>query len=143
MNVILTHDLMQYLAAVEMEIQFRGNPDSIATTDRCPECGERVDDIDTEHVVLELSSDVYAVIVGCEGYWVINPALVGLTVPSWQPVEGLNDQVTGVHSYGCNGKHMDGECNNIEVRTTPTADQLQVMRPRFIDPNPNQGWSDV
>lgn len=51
-------------------------------TDTCPECGEVRPD-DDAHVVLE-----GAVVVGCEGYWVVNPNAVGITSPTWDDWTG-------------------------------------------------------
>jgi hypothetical protein len=48
-------------------------------TATCPECDERPDPRDSEHV---LSRERY-VLVGCEGYLVINPALMGFDRPEW------------------------------------------------------------
>jgi hypothetical protein len=54
-------------------------------TNTCPECGDHVDDItDTEHVVVTLTGDVTAIVVGCEGYFVIDPNLVGIDSDTWQ-----------------------------------------------------------
>lgn len=46
-------------------------------TDRCPECGDRP--ADPAHHVLYQS----LVLVGCEGYHVINPNALGLDAPNW------------------------------------------------------------
>jgi len=46
----------------------------------CPECDEVPGPEDGIHVVLGA-----AVVIGCEGYWVINPNLVGIDRPTWQP----------------------------------------------------------
>lgn len=95
--MLVSHELAQYVAAAYQEIVFRGNPNSIGTTSRCPECGadfdNRVDamtDQDGAHLVLELSGDVFAVLVACEGYYVINPALLGLgdNHPNWSDGNG-------------------------------------------------------
>lgn len=72
---------------------------------RCPECGTAVADMNEseryEHgiwtgtLITELGSDqewltepnASVVVVGCEGYWTINPAWVGIVRPNWQPDE--------------------------------------------------------
>lgn len=98
--MLLTAELTRYLTAAHQEIVFRGNPNSIPTTSTCPECGadfdSRVDamsDNDGAHVVLELSGDVFAVIVGCEGYWVVNPNLLGIHSPNWSDGTALGDGI--------------------------------------------------
>jgi hypothetical protein len=51
---------------------------------RCPECGEHVmvmDDSDRADHVLARDE----VVVGCEGYWIIDPALVGIE-RGWTPL---------------------------------------------------------
>lgn len=55
-------------------------------TETCPECGDPVegdglvlcDDGEFAHVVLGGS-----VVLGCEGYWVVNPAVLGMDAGSW------------------------------------------------------------
>lgn len=100
--MIVSRELAAYVAAAYQEIIFRGNPNSIGTTDTCPECGwefdSRVDamtDTNGAHLVLELSGDVFAVLVGCEGYYVINPALLGLGAehPNWSD-NALGDELS-------------------------------------------------
>jgi hypothetical protein len=51
----------------------------------CPEC-EHVMNLDTEcgHVVYRLPDTAMVCIIGCEGYWCINPASVGLPIGNWQ-----------------------------------------------------------
>lgn len=90
--MLVTDQLIAYLGNAHREIVQRGNPGSIPTTSICPECGANFDawvdamtDNDGAHIVLQLSGDVFAVVVGCEGYYVINPALLGLGAehPNW------------------------------------------------------------
>lgn len=48
----------------------------------CPECGTwagHLGEADTTHVVIVGPGQVLHVIVGCQGYWTINPAALGLT----------------------------------------------------------------
>ena len=47
----------------------------------CPECGHVPEREEGIHVVVGAA----AVVIGCEGYWVINPNVVGIPRPSWQP----------------------------------------------------------
>ena len=46
----------------------------------CPECDQVPEPEDGIHVVLGA-----AVVIGCEGYWVINPNRIGIPNPNWQP----------------------------------------------------------
>jgi len=47
----------------------------------CPECGHIPEPEDGIHIVLG------AVVISCEGYWVINPNVVGIPSPNRQPQE--------------------------------------------------------
>lgn len=69
-----------YLAAARIEIV--EGPDNVRPwlTLRCTECGHIPDAGDTVHT---LSDDGY-VLIGCEGYWLINPARLGLDAGQWQ-----------------------------------------------------------
>ena len=70
-------------------------PATASRTNYCPECGTDLmtpDDFYMDHVVWRDESAPYApnlmypdpvVIVGCEGYWVIDPAVVGIDSPNW------------------------------------------------------------
>ncbi len=46
----------------------------------CPECNQIPEPEDGIHIVLGA-----AVVIGCQGYWVINPNAVGIAKPNWQP----------------------------------------------------------
>lgn len=65
----------------------------------CPECGETQGVVNNlNHVVMSTvpptsvnhgdSSNV-CVVIGCQGYWVINPNEVGVPA-AWQPIEAMN-----------------------------------------------------
>lgn len=47
-------------------------------TMHCTECGTAPGQDDDEHVII----DGY-VIIGCEGYWIVNPATVGFDLEGW------------------------------------------------------------
>lgn len=56
---------------------------------RCTECGSDFADIDeahedTEHILITLTSDTIAVVVACEGYWLVDPNKVGIESANWQ-----------------------------------------------------------
>jgi hypothetical protein len=58
-------------------------------TTHCPECGTAFYSLDKayaddEHIIILTTSDTPAVIVGCEGYFVVNPNEVGIPSPNWQ-----------------------------------------------------------
>jgi hypothetical protein len=73
-------ELTAYLAAV-ITAMMRHDPDAIGyLSPMCPECGQLANAEDGQHVVLGA-----AVVVGCEGYWVIDPNTVGVSKPNWQP----------------------------------------------------------
>jgi len=65
----------------------------IPLTNRCPECGQIIDsyveaaEYGDGHVVYQVTSDNYAILIGCEGYWVTDPTLVGLPKNGWMSPE--------------------------------------------------------
>lgn len=68
-------------------------------TSTCPECDSRFADVDeahedTEHIIVTLTSDTFAVVVACEGYFVVNPNLVGIDSPMWSDWTELPADVT-------------------------------------------------
>lgn len=57
-------------------------------TATCPECDVDftcMDDVieDEGHIIVSLTSDTFAVVVACEGYFVVDPNLVGIDSPMW------------------------------------------------------------
>jgi hypothetical protein len=86
--MIVTLELIAYLAAVIKAVVTEGRTE-IPLTTTCPECGDAVDQFGESerggphHLVIETTSDTYAVVVGCEGYFVVNPNLVGIDSPMW------------------------------------------------------------
>ena len=69
-----------YLAAVIRALMCRDPALEPYLSPVCPECGHVPEQEGGIHVVLGA-----AVVIGCEGYWVINPNVVGIPRPSWQP----------------------------------------------------------
>lgn len=68
-------------------------------TTRCPECNCDFGDLDeahedTEHIIVATTSDTTAVVVACEGYFLVNPNSVGIDSPGWQDWAALPDGVT-------------------------------------------------
>jgi len=87
-----------YAEAVDAALQ-TGKLDGPLTT-RCPECGSDFADLDeayedTEHILVATTSDTIAVVVGCEGYFVIDPNLVGIPSPNWT-ADALGDELPPV-----------------------------------------------
>lgn len=78
--------ILEYAARVDIALaEGRINP---PLTTRCPECGSDFADLDearedTDHIIIATTSDTTAVIVACEGYFVVNPNLVGIDSPGW------------------------------------------------------------
>jgi hypothetical protein len=78
--------IIAYAATVDVSIQAgRINP---PLTTRCPECDSDFADLDeahedTDHIIITTTSDTTAVVVACEGYFVIDPNLVGIDSPNW------------------------------------------------------------
>jgi hypothetical protein len=80
----------------------------IPVTNRCPECGETVDTyleaasaIDG-HIVYRTTADTYVILIGCEGYWCVNPELIGLPRGMWQDYQDnpLGDELQPVNDKG-------------------------------------------
>ena len=55
-----------------------GDKTTLPLTSVCPECGLSTDLLDLDHVVVQVGAGTAAVVIGCEGYWVIDPKLVGI-----------------------------------------------------------------
>jgi hypothetical protein len=84
-------EIQAYAEAVDSAIQTGRYSGPLTTT--CPECESNFADLDeayedTEHIIIATTSDTTAVIVGCEGYFMVNPNLVGLSLPNWHDADG-------------------------------------------------------
>jgi hypothetical protein len=75
-----SQELTTYLAAVIAAMTRRDPNIAGYLSPTCPECGHCARPDDGAHITL---GD--AVVVGCEGYWVINPNTIGIPRPQWQP----------------------------------------------------------
>ena len=89
--MLISRETADYVAKCTWAIDL-GKGD-IPLTDTCPECEEKVDTWEKatwhdDHIVYATTSDTYAILVGCEGYWVINPTLVGLPLGEWHDADG-------------------------------------------------------
>lgn len=99
MATIISMNLTEYMAAALMPVQDYAEAVTDALTDgrinpplttRCPECDSDFADLDeayedAEHIIVLTTADTTAVIVGCEGYYVVDPNLVGIDCPNWEP----------------------------------------------------------
>ena len=54
----------------------------------CPECGGQQGRLDNDNHLVVAVADPHpgevAVVIGCEGFWVVDPKLVGIDSPNWQ-----------------------------------------------------------
>lgn len=81
---LMTAEERAYIDAVAERLQ--DAPETLArwTTGVCPECGTRPGPTEpdpdrfAEHAMIRET-----VVIGCEGYWVINPNAVGIDSPNW------------------------------------------------------------
>lgn len=85
--MLITMELATYLDRAVKAIE--AGRSEIPLTNTCPECGEKVDtyldavDQANPHMVMQVTSDNFAILVGCEGYWMVNPATLGLDGRGW------------------------------------------------------------
>jgi hypothetical protein len=75
-----------YAQAVKMAVEAGRVSGPFTTT--CPECGNDYADredvvMDDNHIIFALTSDTFAVVVACEGYYMVDPNLVGIDSPMW------------------------------------------------------------
>lgn len=72
-------------------------------TNRCPECSETLTFFETgDHIAAAYGQDNVAVIVACEGYWCIDPSLVGLPRGQWMsPHDDVLDGCLPTCPTGC------------------------------------------
>jgi hypothetical protein len=52
----------------------------------CPECGREAE-LDGEHITIATVGGFTVAVIGCDGYWCIDPKLVGIHAPNWSPAE--------------------------------------------------------
>lgn len=82
----ITADRDDYLDAMTEALAIGTAIPAAAITNTCPECGIENPEDDL-HATAEAGtgSGYRAVVIGCEGYWVIDPKLVGIDAPNWEP----------------------------------------------------------
>lgn len=91
--------LIDYLTRVVNALDTNTLHPDARRTNVCPECDERVFLHDSGHLVWAREAEgpndhqsELVIIVACEGYWVINPNLVGIDKPEWiHPDDHLPD----------------------------------------------------
>lgn len=63
-------------------------------TRRCTECSLHVYgdhfELSAHWVMWDPQNQTHVVVIGCEGYWLVNPASVGLDPQMWLGIEGVN-----------------------------------------------------
>lgn len=87
-----TERLVQYMNAVNEVLASSGN--NVMTTSTCLDCDTHVDAMGdnwlAHRIMTNGANAKTAVVVGCEGYWHIDPNAVGMSRGSWSGVEGVN-----------------------------------------------------
>lgn len=83
----------EYLTRVFSALTTEGGH-SLKTTDQCTECDTALlaDDFElsAHWIMWDPQSQRHIVVVACEGYWLIEPASVGLDNEMWSGIEGVN-----------------------------------------------------
>lgn len=84
--MILTADDALYVHQVATAID-AGELARVDLTNWCPECAMPVTDFGNDgHVAVAVDPHGHvAVVIGCEGYWVVDPAKVGRERKNWLP----------------------------------------------------------
>jgi hypothetical protein len=66
----------------------------LKTTDHCTECDDRIlgdhFELSAHWIMWDPQTQRHVVIIGCEGYWLVNPASVGIESEFWMGIEGVN-----------------------------------------------------
>lgn len=80
------HKILDYAERVDAGLA-AGTLDTLLLS-RCPECDDNFSNrdaayADTHHIIVATTSDTFAVVVGCEGYFVVDPNLVGISMWMW------------------------------------------------------------
>lgn len=100
--MMLTARLSAYLFKIGQKL-YRG--EYVPALMVCPECDTKAADMGLDHADQHILIDqkiynnnnkykvIRYVVVGCEGYWVVDPAKLGLPRGNWQPlVEVIKEQ---------------------------------------------------
>jgi hypothetical protein len=83
----------EYLTRVYAALTTESGHDLKLTTS-CTECDLEILDDNFESsahwIMWDPFSGKHIVVIGCQGYWLINPASVGITSEFWMGIEGVN-----------------------------------------------------
>jgi hypothetical protein len=88
-----TIETLQYLNAVNEALS---KPEhEIMTTDECHDCDRRIEgdrpfNVAEHWVMRDAKTGTLVVVIGCEGYYEINPQSVGIEMEHWMGIEGVN-----------------------------------------------------
>lgn len=104
-----------YAYVVARAIEMRGgSTEGIKVTITCPECDQPTNywgATDTgDHLVLALPNGQHMLLIGCEGYWIVDPGSVGLDRGNWTDTDGTTPTGTP-RTCGHPGLVEDGRCN--------------------------------
>lgn len=99
----MSHDLSPTRAAIQRETleylnaarRVLDDPENtVKTTSTCTECDKHVSDMGVEWmahwVMINAAADEPVVVIGCEGYWIVDPTTVGIKRDHWAGIEGVN-----------------------------------------------------
>lgn len=93
--MMLTVELAEYLLAVTKAWEQHALPES-QKLDWCSECGDPIADMFAalgQHGVIFGQAGRDFIVLGCEGYWQVDPSAVGIEKPSWQSLEDQGIEV--------------------------------------------------
>lgn len=96
MNQNLDVSVARYLLAVaEWAADPKPRTVDVVLAEGCTECGEAIDNMapgERQFHVIAKKDGVEFVVIGCEGYWMLNPSAVGIHAPNWQAWYGDEDE---------------------------------------------------
>lgn len=97
--MIVNKETAEYVMAVIKAVQEHRIDEVI--TNYCPECNQDLYEFNVQDHIAYVASenpDVLVLIVACEGYWVINPNLVGFNRPNWTDQNGMSPMWAGIEN---------------------------------------------
>ncbi len=87
------HAQHEYLSRVYATLITEGGH-VLKTTTGCTECDTEIlaDDFETSAhwIMWDPQSQRHIVIIGCQGYWLVEPASLGMDNDNWSGIEGVN-----------------------------------------------------
>jgi hypothetical protein len=89
--------------------------------DECTECGTVIDRWDEQggHVLFETAERDVIVVVGCEGYWMVNPNELGIPAPDWDDAS--------VYGGPTEDEVLDGIGDHLDAVARPSADDAVTV----------------